>query len=87
LRAGTLYDDEIEIVSYGTPLSLLGLRPPQRITRRDIVGRALTHNRGPRRMILRLRNGRTIRMPMIFRTDATFRDWFKSVDPISSGPR
>ena len=42
----TLYNDEIEIVSYGTPLSLLSLRPPRRVTRCDIVARAFTHGRG-----------------------------------------
>jgi hypothetical protein len=76
----TLTQDAIELMSYGTPLSMLGLKPPLRVHRGDIVRRARTHRRrGAGRLLLYIRNGMVMRIPLIFRTDAAFRSWFKSI--------
>ena len=80
----TLEADAVEIVSYGTPLATFRLRPPVRLRRADIARRTMVSRRGGQLMILHGRGGTTIRVPMIFRTDATFRNWFK---PIPLTPR
>ena len=73
----TLENDAVEFLGYGTPLAMLHLRRPPRMARADIVALKRTHNRGAQRLIVRDRYGRTMRIPMIFRTDAAFRAWFK----------
>jgi hypothetical protein len=75
----TLHADAIEVVRYGTPLALIGLRPPRRLKRDEIVNRSFTHGRGARSMLIHDRDGRTTRLPMIFRTDAAFTAWFKAI--------
>ena len=75
----TLYADAVELTSYGTPLAVLGLRPPARMTRADIASRTVTHNRGARCLVLRTQNGRKMRLPLIFRTDTAFREWFERI--------